>query len=240
MAESPEPQQPTTTEPSPAAARSRRTFWPLVLLGAGAAALAAVAASKPMIAVDRDSLSDLGISGAAIDRLEGEGVDGSLAITGAANEVVSADLPLAAALALVLLACWGVVLVTRGRVRLLVAWTTLVAAAGLLASLVAGYVMRSDDYADAFARALGTESMADRVGVHPTGWFWAALAGAVVACVASAVALRHVRHWPAMGSRYDAPGGGAKSGPVRPETASTNELWKSIDEGHDPTDGPRP
>ena len=49
------------------------------------------------------------------------------------------QMPVAGALALVVLACWGVVLVSRGRVRRAVAVLAALAAAGIVASVVIGF-----------------------------------------------------------------------------------------------------
>ena len=77
----------------------RRTFGPVVALGVAAAVLAAVAAARPWV------------------RLAEPG-DSSLVIPVATED---GEMALAAAVSLVLLASWGVVLVTRGVVRRLVA-----------------------------------------------------------------------------------------------------------------------
>ncbi len=55
---------------------------------------------------------------------------------------------------------------------------------------------------------------------------------AVLSVVTTALAVWWVGHWPEMGSRYDAPGG---AGDAAPEDPSSLDLWKSIDEGRDPT-----
>jgi len=191
----------------------RRTFGPVVLLGLAAGALSAVAGNKVWAEVADGA--DTGSTGAATAT--------GLSFTD------TGQMPLAAALSLVVLAAWGVLLVTRGRVRTGVAWLGLVASLGVLATVVVGYSSTQDDVADAL-RKVGLTSVDTTV----TGWFWAAAAGAVVSVVATALAVRHVRHWPAMGSRYDAPGS-APATTVTPEEASDGELWRAIDEGHDPT-----
>ncbi len=52
---------------------------------------------------------------------------------------------------------------------------------------------------------------------------------------ATALAVRWVRHWPEMGSRYDAPGAAAETAEPPPEDRSNLDLWKAMDEGRDPT-----
>jgi uncharacterized membrane protein (TIGR02234 family) len=190
---------------------ARRTFGPVVLLGLTGAALSAVAGSRDWAALD--DADDLAQNPAAAQLLE----------TG-----TSAEMPLAAALSLVVLATWGVLLVTRGVVRRVVAVLSAFSALGVLATVVVGHAATRDGVEAAFA-GIGVE-----VSAHTTGWWWAALVGAVLATVAGVLAVRHAPAWPAMGSRYDAPGA-SSSGPVDLDEANTTELWKAIDEGHDPT-----
>ena len=97
---------------------------------------------------------------------------------------------------------------------------------------------------------LGVEAQADKVtaaaqasgltraeGVGLTAWFWVAAVCAVVSVVATAAAVRFAPAWPAMGSRYDAPGASPAAAPTGSTTGEVEEidLWKSMDEGHDPT-----
>jgi hypothetical protein len=81
---------------------------------------------------------------------------------------------------------------------------------------------------DEFALPSGSAAHAD---VHLTGWYWCALAAVVLVVGAFALAVRWSPSWPVMARRYDAPG--SQSAPRRPTT--NQEIWKSIDEGHDPT-----
>lgn len=190
----------------------RKTFGPVVLVGLGSAALAAVAGTKPWLA------SEVGAS-----QLGGE--------TLAQQIGLDVDAPLAGALSLVLLAAWGVLLVTRGRVRQMVAGLAGLASVAVLGIAVsARFTMRDD------LRARFTDNnLADAYdGSHFTGWWYAALAGSAIAVFAAAAAVRFVRHWPEMGSRYDAPGAGEAVRPA-PAERSHLDLWKSMDEGHDPT-----
>jgi len=134
-------------------------------------------------------------------------------------------------LALVVLASWGVLLVTRGRVRRVVACLGAVAAIGALAAAVAGRWTLTDsfeqDFADQGATAL----------VDFGAWWWVAVAAAALSAVAAVLAVAWVGRWPEMGTRYDAPGSAADAGPKQapPEEQTNIDLWKSIDEGHDPT-----
>jgi uncharacterized membrane protein (TIGR02234 family) len=137
--------------------------------------------------------------------------------------------PLAAALGLLGLACWGVLLVTRGRVRRLVAVLGAIVAVGLVATAVVGRSSALES-----ARNATVDLGRTPAGAHTTGWWVVALVAAVVALAASALAVRHVAGWPEMGSRYDAPAGT----PLAQDPADMEDvdLWRAIDQGRDPTD----
>jgi hypothetical protein len=182
----------------------RRAFGPVVLTGLGSAGLAAVAGNRAWV----------------VWTAEGNDTTSMLRITGDD----SATVPLGGALALVLLACWGVVLVTRGRVRRLVAVLALLAAAGMLLTAVVGVRSAADGLRDDVAR-LGVDTLSTHVGA----WFWVYLVCSAIALAAAAAAVRWLPSWPEMGVRYDAPGAG-------PATAETDlDLWRALDEGRDPT-----
>jgi uncharacterized membrane protein (TIGR02234 family) len=183
----------------------RRTFGPTVLAGLASGALAAVAGNQPWARPAEPSVRGL------VD----EGV---------------AEMPLAAALGLVVLACWGVLLVTRGRVRRLVAGLGAIASAGLLVTVVVGF----NAAPEALREELETMGMAD-VDVSRSGWCYAAGLAAVLSLAATLAAVRLVPAWPEMGSRYDAPGA-AEQESVPPEERSSLDLWRSLDEGQDPTE----
>ncbi|WP_193614421.1 Trp biosynthesis-associated membrane protein [Nocardioides lijunqiniae] len=139
-----------------------------------------------------------------------------------------ASVPLATALGLVVLACWGVVLVSRGRVRRVVAALGALAAVGTLVTYAVGALTSVRDLADDF-----TAAGLPGVDIDLTRWFWFGLACALVSAVAAVLAVRRVPGWPEMGSRYDAPG---EQGAARPvEDPSNLDLWKAIDQGDDPT-----
>jgi uncharacterized membrane protein (TIGR02234 family) len=200
-------------------AERRATFGPVVLVGLAAGTLAAVASARPW-AEGQSGRVDTASSGYATD----------IAITSAQ------EMPLAAALSLVVLACWGVILVTRGRVRRVVAGLAVVAAAGLVATCVVGF----DLVQDALGEALRTASGTDTAAVGLTGWYAAACGGAVVSLAAAAGAVALAPHWPEMGSRYDAPAGTETEAETGAATAKDQpvgnlDLWKAIDEGRDPT-----
>ena len=194
-------------------AEPRRTFAPVLLLGAASGTLAAVAGNKPWVV---DASGDT--------RLD------PLGLVAEAGEM-----PLAAALSLVVLACWGVVLVTRRRVRRAVAALGLLAALGLAATVVVGWVTLDDQVLELLRAQPTQASTRGGAEVATTGWFWAAAVGAVLSVVATAAAVRLVPHWPEMGDRYDAPGTGDGAAGVPSDDASNLDLWKAMDEGHDPT-----
>jgi uncharacterized membrane protein (TIGR02234 family) len=187
----------------------RAAFVPVIGLGLAGGVLAAVASSKPW--VEDTSLP------AGSDPL------GLVADAG--------EMPLALALSLVVLACWGVLLVTRGRVRRVVAVLALLAAVAAVVTVVVGFFTLPDQVLEAVPPGAAPDDDTGQTTV--TGWFWAAAAGALLSVVATALAVWWVGHWPEMGSRYDAPG--AEPAEVPPEEQTNLDLWKSIDEGRDPT-----
>ena len=188
----------------------RRTFGPVVLLGLVTAVLAAVASAKPWI----------GSTGRA-----GSSGDATMTALDAGTRY-----PLASALSFVLLAAWGVLLVTRGAVRRTFAVVAALAAVALVGSVVAAYVTLPDSARNSYDQLMGRGS-ADQ---GFTGWFWTTAVCAVLALVPTVLAVRLAPTWPEMGSRYDAPGvreHATDTGPVREQ-----DLWEALDEGRDPTD----
>jgi Tryptophan-associated transmembrane protein (Trp_oprn_chp) len=187
--------------------RRRRSFGPVVLVGLAAAGLAAVAGNRAWVR----------------PAAEHEVTSSMLTSTGAG----SATVPLAGALALVLLACWGVILVTRARLR------RAVAGLGLLVSLAMAVtgVLGHRTAVDALHADLAEVGL-DELATRSVAWFWVYLASVVACLVATAAAFRLVPSWPEMGSRYDTPGIG---GPTRDEGQSDLDLWRAMDEGRDPT-----
>ena len=188
-------------------ADSRRGFGAVVGLGVASAVLAAVAGRQPWA------------KGSAPGGL------GELSATVEAGRV-----PAAAAFSLVVLACWGVLLVTRGVVRRVVAMLGFLAALGLAVTVVTGFSAAPDHVRDAY----------HQLGVaHPdvslSGWYWTAVVAAVLTVLTTLAAVRLVPTWPEMGRRYDAP---AEQGPTTteaPEDRENLDLWRAMDEGHDPT-----
>jgi uncharacterized membrane protein (TIGR02234 family) len=187
--------------------RPGRTFGPTVLVGLGAAVLAAVAAAQDWA----------GASGASA------GVDVTATVRG------SATAPLGVALGLVALAAWGVVLVLRGRVRRVVSVVGALASAGVLATVVAA----SHDARRDAARAVVARGGSDAAATSLTGWFYLCAAAAALTLAAFAVAVATSPHWPAMGTRYDAPA--TRQGPAGAEAVTEQDMWRALDDGRDPT-----
>jgi uncharacterized membrane protein (TIGR02234 family) len=193
----------------------RGTFGPVVLVGLAGAALAAVAGARPWVDVSTQR------SGSDADARD-QAMASTLSMT------VSGESPLAAALALVVLACWGVVLVTRGRVRRGTAALGAVAGLGLAATVVSAPWLLRDDVAAEVRQIVGGS-----VEVGLTAWWGAALLAAVLVVATTVLAVRLVPRWPEMGARYDAPADAASAQRRTPTTGI--DMWKALDEGRDPT-----
>jgi len=194
----------------PESASARRTFGPVVLLGLASAGLAAIASAKPWVGGNSSS----GASDASMTALD-----------------TGTRYPLASAISLVLLAAWGVLLVTRGRVRRVFAVLGALAAVALVSAVAVSYVTLPDSAQDSYAQLMGRGSR----DTGFTGWFWTAAVCSVVALVPAGLAVRLAPSWPEMGSRYDAPGASAPAG-EQGEPDTDQDLWHALDEGRDPTD----
>jgi uncharacterized membrane protein (TIGR02234 family) len=210
----------------------RGSFGPVLLLGLGSAALAAVAGNKPWTEAYTAG-GDCGNYPADLSVLD-----------------LAKDAPLAGALGLVVLSIWGVLLVTRGPVRRVMAGLAALGSVGFLAaawdartSLKAAVL---DDVVERFGQPpVGCQA----ASVHMNDWWPAALAAGLVGVVAALVAVVLAPHWPEMGSKYDAPSAGGTPAAAPLEEQSSTDLWKALDAGHDPTldsgtgpddhDGPR-
>jgi len=182
----------------------RRSFGPVVLLGLAAAGLTAVAGNRPAAEIGRG--------------------------TGSGLVTYDAHLPAVTALALVVLATWGVVLVTRGRVRRAVAVLGVLASVGALVAVALAFSAVPDQLRDELAQVGVTD-----VSVEHTSWYWVAGVGALGSMLTAVLAVAWAPAWPEMGSRYDAPTAAAGPVAVPPEEQSSLDLWKAMDEGRDPT-----
>ena len=183
--------------------RARSWFGPVVLAGLGSATLLAVAAARDWY--------HLG---------------GTRVALGVPESEQRADMPLALALALVVLASWGVVLVTRSRTRRAVLALAGVALAGVVACLVVAPFTLPDQIETALAPGAGRTA-------GPTAAYVIACVAAVACLAITVVAWRLAPRWPTMGSRYDAPA-------ARATDPGDTDLWTALDEGRDPTDGADP
>jgi uncharacterized membrane protein (TIGR02234 family) len=198
-------------------AERRLPLLPVVAAGLSAAAFAALAGNQDWA------------------RLDGSADSSDPAVVRAATLLADATAPPVTALALVVLATWGVVLVSRGRARLAVTWLGLVAALGVLVFAVLAWAQTP---------ATVAEAAADGQDASRTAWAYLGVLAAAAAVATSAAAAASVGHWPEMGRRYDAPGGAADDGVaatrarVEDEEQTNLDLWRAIDEGHDPTEGP--
>lgn len=143
------------------------------------------------------------------------------------------EMPAAGALGLVTLASWGVVLVSRGTWRRVVAALGLLAAVGLAVVWLVGALTLRDDVEARVVEA----GLADGWSLGWTVWFVLAGVAVLLMLPAHVVAVLRAPHWPAMGDRYDAPGGRSKqvaaAEPADDEDPA--DLWRAIDEGRDPT-----
>ena len=194
------------TEPPPP-----RSAWLPVLVGLAAAVLTAVAAAKPWASAGKSATSPA-----------------AAGLSGAGQE------PLALALALVALAAWGAVLVTRGRFRLGIVVVGLLGAVGVVVTAVVAHSDAPDSVRRAVADELSPSMDSAAIHVTLTGWYWVAAVAAVFTVVGFVLALRDVARLPSMGGRYDAPGAVAQRARTEPRTQT--EIWKAIDEGVDPTE----
>jgi uncharacterized membrane protein (TIGR02234 family) len=194
------------------AGRLRGTFGPVVALGLASAGLAAYAASKPWV------------TGAGAD----SSAESSVAVATTAFGEISSS-PLGTALALVVLACWGVLLVTRGRFRRGIAGLAVLGALGYVASVAWAPFSLPDHLVEQVR--VRTGAVLEETSL--TGWFWLAVAAALLVLATTVLALRLVRTWPEMGSRYDSPTGARETTTEQP--TENIDIWKALDEGRDPT-----
>jgi uncharacterized membrane protein (TIGR02234 family) len=193
---------------------SRRGFAVVAGGGVVLAALAALASAKPWVDVH-----------AALDSAVQSPVVASTLQPYAQSAV-------APALALVALASWGVLLVVRGRARTAMAVVGAVFALALLVTVALGYGQVPDAVRGNLAGQFGLgPRAAGQVPLPHTGWYWLALLSAAGSVLALVVAVRRARTWPAMGTRYDAPAAARTS-----DSAQEKDMWRSLDEGDDPTD----
>ncbi len=182
----------------------RRSFGPTVVVGLAGAGLAAFAGTEAWVV-------------------------GTNCVTSVAAGVGQAESPATTAVALALMASWGVLLVTRGRFRRLVSFLTALLAVGLGLTVL----VEVGGTADALRSTFQTSGL-DCADIKRTGWCWAAVASVPFFMVPALAAVRLVPSWPEMGRKYDAPA--SQEPPAKaPEEQENLDLWKAMDEGRDPT-----
>lgn len=180
--------------------RPRTWFGPVVLGGLGSAALLAVVSARDWFHLGKNNAIALAVP----------------------ESQLRADMPLALALALVVLGAWGVVLVTRGRVRRFVLALGVLAAVGVVACLVIAPFTLPDQIREGLPVDGGRKA-------EPLAAYVLACIVAPLALAALAIGWRLAPSWPTMSSRYDAP---TSPSPDLDEA----DLWKALDAGRDPTD----
>lgn len=205
------------------AARGRPGLLPTLVVALAGSGLAAFASARTWVRADQAALTPM-----------------DPAISGGGGQV-----PLATAFSLVLLALWGVVLVTGRRVRRVLIGAALLAALAVVAAGVWGIRTLPDQVSER-AEAYGADG-----GVTTSGWVYVAIGAALVAALAAVAGWRGVAGWPVMGRRYDAPGArrpaataAATPGPAGAGAGLAEEgdpnlgIWQRIDAGDDPTTDP--
>ena len=188
---------------------SRRLYAPVVLGTLAAGGLAFFAASRTWAHVR-----------IATDGLPSDSVD----VTGADAQ------PLVSALALVVVTAALAVLAASPRVRRVVGgFTVLIAVAATLVVLFGGSSL--DNAVD---RAVEASPAFTGTGDHEftaTAWKYVTAFAFVIAAILGGITAKLGATWPTMSSRYDAPA--ARPAVTAPQ--SDAEMWKALDEGHDPT-----
>jgi uncharacterized membrane protein (TIGR02234 family) len=139
-----------------------------------------------------------------------------------------------AAFAVVALAALVAVFAVRRAGRVVVAAVLALSGAGT----VPAAVLAASDTTALTAKAAEATGLtsADVVNVTHTPWPWAAAAGGLLLLIAGLLALRYGRHWPAMSARYERTDRPAPRGArTVADLGRSDELWKALDRGEDPT-----
>jgi uncharacterized membrane protein (TIGR02234 family) len=191
----------------------RRLYGPTLLLGLLGAVGVAVGASRPWAAATSTQ-------------------PGLPAIHASASGTDLA--PIAGALGWALLAGFGAVIATRGRLRRALGAAILLASVVVLvAVLVPG---GSTDVLRSGLSARGWSGGGYTRSTEP--WRWLVLASALATAIAGAATAWYGNRWAVMGSRYDAPDE-ARPVEVSPaEELTETQVWRAIDQGRDPTHEP--
>lgn len=140
--------------------------------------------------------------------------------------------PLVSALALVVVTTALAILAAGPRLRRFVgALTILAAGAGVVVVPRSGSDRLSDALTAAAEKSAAYTGPASFGDISHSPWDLITIAAFGIAIVLGVVTVRLGPRWPTMSSRYDAPS-------ARPATGdlSDTDMWKAMDEGHDPTD----
>lgn len=188
----------------------RRLYAPTLLAGLLAAVGVSVGASRPWMTATAT-------------------VPGLPTIHAAAS---GADLvPLAGALGVAMLAAYGAVVATRGTVRRALGVAVLVAAVVVLVAST-----RPPGATNALTSGLSAKGWSGGgYQTDTTWWQWLVVLCAAVAGASGAVTAAYGHLWADMGSRYDAPTRAAAPVIQSAGELSETDVWRAIDEGHDPT-----
>ena len=147
--------------------------------------------------------------------------------------------PLTPAAALVLLAAAGALLAVRGAGRVVVG--LLVVGAGAAVAWSSGRVLGGADVVTTRLQALGVPASDLTVDLAPA-WPVLAVAGGVLGALAGLATVARGRRWPALGGRYERPGGPPSDGahPTAPlsDEQRAQAAWAALDRGDDPTADP--
>jgi uncharacterized membrane protein (TIGR02234 family) len=206
--------EPRPVAAPPAAARSGARAYGLTLVGGlVSAAAVSVGMSRPWVNATAD------VAGLPVIHGSVDGADVA---------------PLAGALGFVLLAAVGAVIATRGWVR---------RGLGVLVVGCAAVVLAAAVHPGATSSALEQSLSAKGWSGGPydatvSAWRGLAGAGALGCLLTGALLARFGGSWPSMGARYDAPGTAPPSDAYPQAQPTETDLWRSIDSGHDPTQGP--
>ena len=187
----------------------RRLYAPVVLGTLAAGGLAFLAASRTWAHVT-----------VATDGLPSDSVD----VTGSDAQ------PIVPALALVVVAAALAVLASSPRVRRAVGGFTVLVALAAAAAVVLG----GSSLDHAVDHAVRESPAYTGTGDHDftaSAWRYVTVVAFVLAAALGGVTARLGAIWPTMSSRYDAPA--ARPAVTSPQ--SDAEMWKALDEGHDPT-----
>jgi uncharacterized membrane protein (TIGR02234 family) len=138
--------------------------------------------------------------------------------------------PIVTALALVAVTAALAVLASSPRLRRVVGvFTVIVALAGIVVVLTGGSSI--DDAVAKAVKASPAFTGSNTPATHHTIWLALTVVAFVLVAGLGAVTARFGPIWPTMSSRYDAPR--VRAAKVAPQTDA--DMWKALDEGHDPT-----